>query len=204
MRIPDILIKDLNSLSPGNRVLRLRGLSSYYRNPRYCLFCNKVINAVPGVRLARTKAKKFCNQRCAALYNNKRKLSNECLYCGKSIYKYRKYCSHKCVQEHKYRTYIGKWLSGKVSGIKGKDSISNYIRRWLIDKYNNRCVKCGWSVKNRYTNKVPLQINHIDGNWKNNKSENLELVCPNCHSLTPNYGGRNKGKGRPYRYKMRV
>ena len=51
------------------------------------------------------------------------------------------------------------------------------------------------------TNKCPLQIHHIDGNYKNNSEENLELLCPNCHSLTHNYGTLNKGNGRDYRYK---
>ncbi len=39
-------------------------------------------------------------------------------------------------------------------------------------------------------------MNHIDGNSENNKEKNLELLCPNCHSLTPNFKGLNKGNGR--------
>ena len=42
-------------------------------------------------------------------------------------------------------------------------------------------------------------MEHIDENYAN-KEENLILLCPSCHSLTPTYGARNKGKGRP-RYK---
>lgn len=33
-----------------------------------------------------------------------------------------------------------------------------------------------------------LQIDHIDGNWKNNLITNLRFLCPNCHSQTENYG----------------
>ena len=37
-----------------------------------------------------------------------------------------------------------------------------------------------------------LQVDHIDGNPDNNKGNNLRLLCPNCHSLTPTYKGGNK------------
>ena len=36
--------------------------------------------------------------------------------------------------------------------------------------------------------RIPLEIHHIDGDCTNNKMENLQLLCPNCHSLTSNFG----------------
>jgi 5-methylcytosine-specific restriction endonuclease McrA len=42
----------------------------------------------------------------------------------------------------------------------------------------------------------PLEINHIDGNASNTWEENLEVLCPNCHSLTTNYKNHNKGNGK--------
>ncbi len=65
----------------------------------------------------------------------------------------------------------------------------------MYEKYNNRCAKCGWSERNPFTNVIPLEIEHIDGDATNNKEENLTLLCPNCHSLTPTYRGANKGHG---------
>ena len=53
--------------------------------------------------------------------------------------------------------------------------------------------------KNQYSGKVPLQIHHIDGNCLNNKEENLQLLCPNCHSLTETFGNLNKKSKRVYR-----
>ena len=41
----------------------------------------------------------------------------------------------------------------------------------------------------------------VDGNYTNNKEENLTLLCPNCHSLTKTYKGANKGNGRHNRMK---
>ncbi len=39
---------------------------------------------------------------------------------------------------------------------------------------------------------IPLELHHVDGNTKNNRLENLTLLCPNCHALTNNYRGKNK------------
>ncbi|MPY62009.1 HNH endonuclease signature motif containing protein [Streptomyces spongiae] len=43
---------------------------------------------------------------------------------------------------------------------------------------------------------LPLEVDHVDGNWRNNRLENLRLLCPNCHSTTDSYRGRNKGRAR--------
>jgi hypothetical protein len=58
---------------------------------------------------------------------------------------------------------------------------------------------CGWSEVNPKTKIVPLVADHIDGSWKNNREDNLRLICPNCDSLTSTYAGSNKGNGRPAR-----
>ena len=47
-----------------------------------------------------------------------------------------------------------------------------------------------------FTNVIPLEIEHIDGNYLNNRESNLTLLCPNCHSLTATYKGANQGNGR--------
>lgn len=41
---------------------------------------------------------------------------------------------------------------------------------------------------------LPLEVDHINGNWRNNRIENLRLLCPNCHSMTNSYRGRSKGR----------
>jgi len=41
---------------------------------------------------------------------------------------------------------------------------------------------------------VPLELHHIDGDTKNNVIENLQLLCPNCHTFTKNYRGKKKRK----------
>lgn len=144
----------------------------------------------------------YCSSSCAAKENNKkRKVIRYCLNCKEEIKTTgKKYCSHTCHQEYQYKEYIRKWKNGEVDGISGKNGTSTYIRKYIFDKFNDKCTKCGWSEMNKKTGKIPLNLEHIDGNWKNNKEENLDLLCPNCHSLTETYGILNKGNGRENRY----
>ena len=77
----------------------------------------------------------------------------------------------------------------------------NQLRRYIFEKFQNKCCICGWSEINPYTNTLPLEIDHIDGDYTNNSEENLRLLCPNCHSLTSTYKGANIGHGRKDREK---
>ena len=117
-----------------------------------------------------------------------------CLNCGKEFMKYPgstgKYCSRECSSEHRGKKYIEDWKTGKISGTTNY-TCSDFVRNYLIKKHNSRCQLCGWGEVNPFTNKVPLQIHHIDGNSENNAEENLQVLCPNCHSLTENFGSRN-------------
>ena len=120
-----------------------------------------------------------------------------CLYCSRPLKSSKsKYCNNVCQNNYQYIQYIDNWKKGKIDGLKGKYQISNHIRRYMYEKYNNRCAKCGWSERNPFTNVIPLEIEHIDGNYLNNRESNLTLLCPNCHSLTATYKGANQGNGR--------
>lgn len=72
-------------------------------------------------------------------------------------------------------------------------------RTLLIHELGAKCQKCSWAEINQLTNRVPIELEHTDGNYRNNKYYNLKLLCPNCHSLTPYYKALNarRGFGRP-------
>lgn len=126
---------------------------------------------------------------------------NNCINCNNLIKNRNKYCSIKCQKEYEYKKFIKKWKTGKESGIRGDYQISMHIKRYLFNKYNNKCVKCGWGELNKYTGNIPLEVEHIDGNYENNQEDNLILLCPNCHSLTSTYKGANVNNGRKSRHK---
>lgn len=195
-----------------------------------CKYCGNEVLRTPGEIKKSKTGHVFCSQTCSAKFNNKdkkkseetkakigrslskdkknyvyKKIEKKCLYCNSLLTKrsQRKYCNNSCHQKYKNERYIKRWLDGKEKGTIGKheEGISVTIRKYLLKENNEQCQNCGWGEKNYYTNKVPLEIHHIDGNWKNNNFDNLKLLCPNCHSLTPTYEhskGR-KGKGRPHK-----
>jgi hypothetical protein len=127
---------------------------------------------------------------------------NACLACGKkpqrSSYKY---CSNKCQQVFQYRSYIQKWKLGLATGERGivTKNISQHVKRYLADLYGEKCSVCGWNKKHPTTGRVPLEVDHINGDAEDNKEENLRLICPNCHSLSSNFRNLNKGHGRKWR-----
>jgi len=119
-----------------------------------------------------------------------------CLNCGKEFEHSRntknKFCSHTCQQAYRRKQYIERWKNGEENGLSGEYNLSKVIKRYLMEKHNYECEKCGWGETNEFTGTIPLEIHHIDGDYTNNKEENLQVLCPNCHSLTETHKSHNK------------
>lgn len=66
------------------------------------------------------------------------------------------------------------------------------LKRRLLDEglKEYKCELCG--LYEWQDNPIPLELHHINGNNRDNRLDNLKLLCPNCHALTSSYRGRNK------------
>ncbi len=166
------------------------------------------------------KTQRFCSRSCSASITNKSRtqtietrlkiskslrgeLVNEiyqdqvCKYCGKpiqNIFKELDFCCNECRTRYFYELKVNDWLENP-SNVK-TTFIPRYIKQWLKETRGEKCEICGWHETNEFTNTIPLQIHHIDGDCTNNSPENLQILCPNCHSLTNNYCSRNMGKSK--------
>jgi Zn finger protein HypA/HybF involved in hydrogenase expression len=69
---------------------------------------------------------------------------------------------------------------------------TNKLKLRLIKEeiIKNKCFKC--DITEWQGEPLVLELNHIDGNRHNHNLNNLQLLCPNCHSQTKNFRGKNK------------
>lgn len=142
-------------------------------------------------------------------FNKGKKTFHICLNCGKKFEhkssSYNKFCSNKCNGEYKKNEKIKEWLKNpeNFNGSWSYDFIKNY----LLEKNEYKCQQCGWGKENQHTHTIPLEIHHIDGDCTNNREDNLQLLCPNCHSLTETFGSSNKDSKRyklkEYKYNLK-
>ena len=68
---------------------------------------------------------------------------------------------------------------------------SRLLRAGLL---NNLCARCG--LRDWRGNGLSMHLDHINGKKNDHRLENLRMLCPNCHSQTETYGGRNKRRNR--------
>ncbi len=66
-------------------------------------------------------------------------------------------------------------------------------RLFLAGLKSPKCEICGWAEISN-DGRIPVELDHINGDHRDNRLENLRILCPNCHSLQPTHRGRNQKK----------
>ncbi len=155
-----------------------------------CLHCKSSFKDKP------SSNRKFCTTSCSAQHNNigvkrrKRKIVL-CVFCRDEIKgKGKKYCSYDCLSKDSIKKITTLIENGSLN------LSSIQVKKYLIHKHGEKCMKCNWDKRHPITNKVPIELEHIDGDSSNNRINNVILLCPNCHSLTLTYKALNVGNGR--------
>ncbi len=105
----------------------------------------------------------------------------------------------------KRKNIIDAWLSGNNSITLSRSrsdghpvDTKGFVKRYLLDIRGDQCEVCGWNEKAPDGRSI-IQMDHINGNCFDNRPENLQLLCPNHHAMTPTYGILNRGSGRAHR-----
>jgi 5-methylcytosine-specific restriction endonuclease McrA len=81
-------------------------------------------------------------------------------------------------------------------GKRSNNGFNKIVTDKLIEEkiWIKECTECG--LGNIWNNKtIILQVDHIDGNRRNNLITNLRLLCPNCHSQTDTWGSKKRQSG---------
>lgn len=74
--------------------------------------------------------------------------------------------------------------------IKKYSSSNGILRERILREQNGKCIQC--DIDEWMGVKLTLHLHHKDGNKKNVARENLDCRCPNCHSITDNYGFKGR------------
>lgn len=170
------------------------------------------LNCQTELAVLKSENRRFCGQSCSVKYNNSRRVVTRhkqdygtfevgdevsrktlCLMCEKKTSN-PKYCCFECSILHVEKIGFQKLQNGSLL-------CPQTIKRYLYKKHGMKCMECGWAELNPTTNKVPLEMHHVDGNSDNNKESNLIILCPNHHALQPYHKGSVKGGGRHARRK---
>lgn len=133
---------------------------------------------------------KFCSRSCSAQFNNRKRVNQE---------------KREQIDE---KNKVSKFFKEKFPDSTGSELIKNIAnykilnepwenlisyerkRKRIILEQNNKCNKC--HLSEWLGQPLVLEIDHINGINDDHRRENMEAICPNCHSMTVTWKGRNR------------
>jgi len=161
---------------------------------KICPVCNTIYQVNRNHKYQKTVCSKSCSHSFYVRRKTVRVKTFICQTCGKEDKRLygssNKFCSVACKTTYNQQDVINRFYRGEIHD-------RHTLRRALKAERGYNCSQCSISDWNKKP--ITLQVNHIDGNCTNNMPENLELICPNCHSQTDTFGAKNKGNGRKAR-----
>ncbi|MFA5572293.1 MAG: hypothetical protein WDA42_04235 [Candidatus Bathyarchaeia archaeon] len=129
----------------------------------------------------------------------KKHTTNTCPNCNKLFftrnYNYQVCCTQQCAADYKAKKLFQTITETGV--FYPKDDTpknSRFVRKYLIQKYGNKCMICNQSGDDWCGKPITLIIDHINGDSRDWQIDNIQMICPNCDSQLSTYKGRNKGK----------
>ena len=137
-----------------------------------CAACGTSIDRVAS-QAARNE-KNYCSTACSAVSRRKPVQLKICLWCGKDFNPSRvhkktvAFCSRSCARNHTGSE------KRRIHGLTERKT----AKKVLLEERGHRCERCGWDEVAEV-----IEVHHRDRNIRNNQRENLELLCPNCHSI---------------------
>jgi 5-methylcytosine-specific restriction endonuclease McrA len=147
----------------------------------------------PKCGVGHNKSGTFCSRTCAnsRVFSEEAKLKKSIALKGKPSVKaqYDREIAAQKLKETRYQKYLA--TPFEQLGPENR-------RRRVFEEQGHCCARCG--INEWQGEKLSLELEHKDGNNSNNARENLEALCPNCHSITPTWRGRNT----PYRNTVEV
>ena len=166
-----------------------------------CGYCGNKISVIKSVVNKSKSGKVFCNTSCfqkyddkSAKWNDERRKKHSELIKNK-IKSGEMVLNRPILSKEKILEIISnrKNKYNKELLEKEFDTLSNDLKRKrIILEQEGKCAKCG--IEEWFGKKISIEIDHIDGNHNNNTRENMIGLCPNCHSITDTWRGRNKSK----------
>lgn len=160
-----------------------------------CEYCGEIHDGSYG-------SGRFCHSKCARGFATKNKRSDINEKVGKTLKgrsfphmkeNFKRKAQSPEAREKAKETKRKQWIRYVLES---KFDVLTTKKQWkhrIIHEQQGLCDICG--MKSEWNGKpLVFHLDHINGNNKENNRENLRCVCPNCHSQTETYAGRNQSK----------